>query len=69
MRIALALVLLVGCRVAPATSTFRLAQGSRIESTCEVQACGGGGEALPATLIGLAILLGVTVVHETMRGS
>jgi hypothetical protein len=67
MRIGLALVFLVGCGAAPMTASYRMDNTSRIESTCEQQACGGSGEALPATLIGLAIILSVTAVYQSLR--
>jgi hypothetical protein len=71
MRNAALAVMLVGCGAGAASTaaTYRLdTAGSRVESVCVTETCGGTGEAWPATLIGLAIVLGVSVVHETLRG-
>lgn len=39
---------------------------SALEDPCMQTACSGPAEALPASLIGLALLLGVTVAHELL---
>jgi hypothetical protein len=69
---ALAAVLVVGCASGGTTSSatylLNVNSGSRVESVCVTETCGGTGEAWPATLIGLALVLGVSVVHETLRG-
>lgn len=57
--------------VAMALAGCNGAAGLRSDSTMphpractEAEPCGGSGNALPASLIGLAVLIGITVAHQ-----